>query len=234
MWLASAVGCGRVDFDPLTDAPPHALDGNPADAATADLVLFLPFNNTFDDVGRGHTATCAPTCPGFAAGHAATGAKFDGTACLRFADVPAFDLPTFTVSVWVDAVVAGMGGAFVSKPFGAATSDSWRLAAPSGGGGFLLTTDPGGANQDLAITHAATAWQHLAGTYDGTTTRLYLNGIEQASAPAMPAVFDGNSVYVGCDHDAGANTRAITGTIDDVAIYGRALSAAEVAALAAM
>ncbi len=73
-------------------------------------------------------------------------------------------------------------------------------------------------------------WLHLVGTHDGTTWRLYRNGVaiaSQADAKGSVLVNDGDwaigSTGSGwADHFAGA--------IDEVAIYKRALSAAEVKA----
>lgn len=69
---------------------------------------------------------------------------------------------------------------------------------------------------------------HLAGTYDGTTMRIYRNGVEikaQAQTGAMTHNVD--PLLIGRnDFD---NTH-FKGTIDDVAVYGAALSAATVQA----
>jgi hypothetical protein len=72
------------------------------------------------------------------------------------------------------------------------------------------------------------AWSHLAATYDGTTIRLYVNGIETGTATgagalpesANPLRIGGNSVW----------GEYFKGRIDEVRIYDRALSAAEITA----
>ena len=71
-------------------------------------------------------------------------------------------------------------------------------------------------------------WSHLAATYDGTTLRLYVNGTlasSRAVSGAMPSStgplrIGGNSVW----------GEYFTGLIDEVRVYNRALSAAEVQA----
>ncbi|MFC1997288.1 FG-GAP-like repeat-containing protein [Chloroflexota bacterium] len=76
------------------------------------------------------------------------------------------------------------------------------------------------------------AWQHAAMTYDGTTLRLYLDGVEIASEPLsgavdveplMPLAVGGQPV--------GAGERPFDGLLDDVRILQRALSASEITAL---
>jgi hypothetical protein len=71
-------------------------------------------------------------------------------------------------------------------------------------------------------------WTHVAGTYDGTTLRLFVNGTQVASlsvSGAMPGStgplrIGGNSIW-------GEHFR---GRIDEVRVYNRALSAAELQA----
>jgi len=71
-------------------------------------------------------------------------------------------------------------------------------------------------------------WSHVATTYDGTTHRLYLNGTQVASVnrsgkigtSPKPLRIGGNSVF----------GEWFSGAIDEVRIYNRALTAAEISA----
>ena len=228
--------CGRVDFDPLAPADAPLLAG--PDAHVPDRVLFLPFNNTYDDVGTNRVGVCDPTCPTFAPGHAATGVKFDGTACLRYDDVAAYDTPTFTVAAWVD-VNAFKRGTFVSKPYNGETTieNSFQLWADDGNNLQFVTYVNGAAMNDAMITPkgAAQPWQFVAATFDGMTKRIYVDGVEKLNGvgPA-PVAFDNGAIRVGCDLDNGVVNGQVSGTLDDIYIYSRALSAAEIATLAAM
>jgi hypothetical protein len=63
---------------------------------------------------------------------------------------------------------------------------------------------------------------HVAATYDGSTVRLYVNGVERASrASSVSIVNHAGALRVG---------RFVSGTIDEPAVYSRALSATEIAA----
>ena len=69
-------------------------------------------------------------------------------------------------------------------------------------------------------------WTHLASTYDGTTLRLYVNGTQVGSVPASGSIdvstgalrIGGNAIW----------GEYFAGLIDEVRVYNRALSQAEI------
>ncbi len=65
-------------------------------------------------------------------------------------------------------------------------------------------------------------WVHLAGTYDGATMRLYIDGELAASATASGAVVPSTA-----DLQIGAGYAWFRGDLDEVRIYDRALTLAE-------
>lgn len=79
-------------------------------------------------------------------------------------------------------------------------------------------------------------WQHILGTWDGTNLTIYKNGIniggQDCSAGAFTALWDGGGTGVNRDTSIGADARSNrffwNGAIDDVAVYNRALTPAEV------
>ena len=78
----------------------------------------------------------------------------------------------------------------------------------------------------------AGSWHHIAGTFDGTTLKLYLDGKEAASATSSFGIVSGpNPVGIGADltYDAqNPNVPAtFKGIIDNVRIYNKALSLEE-------
>jgi hypothetical protein len=82
--------------------------------------------------------------------------------------------------------------------------------------------------------HLDGAWHHMAGVTSGAGTKLYFDGVETcSSALGDDIVYDrGPDLFVG-RHGNGQTTWDFDGNIDDVRIYGRAFSAAEIASLAA-
>jgi hypothetical protein len=79
------------------------------------------------------------------------------------------------------------------------------------------------------------AWHHYAGTWDGATVRLYVDGVEVASAAQTTMRTDDEVVCIGslaanATTCGGATNRPWSGDIDDVSLWNRALSAAEIQA----
>ena len=69
---------------------------------------------------------------------------------------------------------------------------------------------------------------HVAGTYDGTTARLYINGTEVAALPLTGAI---GTTSAGLNIGSWSGTNEFfRGTVDDVAVYASALTAARVKA----
>jgi hypothetical protein len=86
----------------------------------------------------------------------------------------------------------------------------------------------GGAERDAVGTAAvaANAWTHLATTYDGSTLRLYANGVQAATLAYSGAIVSSTgSLRIGGNAIWG---EWFAGRIDDVRIYNRALSQTEV------
>jgi len=76
-------------------------------------------------------------------------------------------------------------------------------------------------------------WIHVAGTWDGTTARIFVNGIEESSAPYSLGMINGGApLFIGTDELNSWGDYNFDGLIDDVYIYNRALSETEVFTLA--
>jgi 1,4-alpha-glucan branching enzyme len=92
---------------------------------------------------------------------------------------------------------------------------------------FLLA---GVANGTLSVTPpSAGDWHHVAGTYDGSLVSLYIDGqlVAQQSASG-PLAITTDPLAIG-DKPSGNVFTSFAGVIDDVRIYGSALSAIQIA-----
>lgn len=70
-------------------------------------------------------------------------------------------------------------------------------------------------------------WYHLVGTYDGTTARLCIDGVQVAMSTGSSGIADNaNALTIG----GPAGDLPFNGRIDEVAVYGRSHSAGRVQA----
>ena len=159
--------------------------------------------------------------------------SFDGTGWVTVNDSPSLDLSNgMTLEAWVYPAGAISGWrTFIMKEIAdSGTGDNY---------GYLLAADPEGrptinisttsANYQQAVGQLvlpSNTWTHLAGTYDGTTLRLYVNGIKVAETPVTGSILTssdalrigGNSIW----------PEYFSGRIDDVRIYNQALSQGQI------
>ena len=124
---------------------------------------------------------------------------------------------------------------------GLVATDMYAVEIASSGIHFGLSTD-GGATQPFPssgqVAISTNQWHHVAGTYDGATIALYIDGALAASVPHTGTISP-NSGFLSIGSEDGrtgscptcVGTRYYKGLIDEVAIYSRALSQSEVQAI---
>ncbi|HUZ08134.1 MAG TPA: LamG domain-containing protein, partial [Candidatus Paceibacterota bacterium] len=75
-------------------------------------------------------------------------------------------------------------------------------------------------------------WYNVAGTYDGSKSTLWVNGVAEASAtPGFALDYDKTPVYIGTSGTWAPYLSMFAGIIDEPSIYNRALSASEIQAI---
>jgi len=91
-----------------------------------------------------------------------------------------------------------------------------------------VVNDGDDVNLDSGITATADTWYHLAVTWNGTTIKLYVDGVQKDSDSQGSPIPDSltRNVYIGCSWNTDSFT---TGLIDDVKIYNYARTQAQVA-----
>jgi hypothetical protein len=73
-------------------------------------------------------------------------------------------------------------------------------------------------------------WYHIAGTYNGTECRIYVNGVRESTAGCSGEIADfTEDIYIGAQPPLAG--RAFNGTIDQVIVYGRALDPEDIKGL---
>ncbi|WP_188197706.1 LamG-like jellyroll fold domain-containing protein [Nonomuraea sp. SYSU D8015] len=132
-----------------------------------------------------------------------------------------------TLSAWVKPTTVDNWRTVIAKDFTLFDESSYGLWASNGtgpAGGIFTERDYGRPAGTTRLP--LNTWSHLAVTYDGTTARLFLNGTQLAQyALAGTIMEDGGAVHIGGNTSYGDYFQ---GAIDDVRIYNRAQTAAEI------
>jgi hypothetical protein len=187
-----------------------------------------------DSSGNARDATLFGTGWSWIAGRFGGGAHFGG---IDQATVAAFPAATasFTVSAWVRVASSELTGAPITAALSTENGfGGWSLnvgvtVMPSYGFGY--PTGPTDRAVALCTCLVPDTWSHVAAVVDsGSTLTMYVNGAPQTPVPVAGAIPLGDAtLYMARWYAPGRN---LTGALDDVAIYSRALVAEEIALLA--
>ena len=165
------------------------------------------------------------------AGRFGSALTFDGVNdWVTVADANSLDLTSgMTLEAWLRPTAAGNGWrtAIMKEQAG---NYAYALYAHTGsnqpsGNGII-----GGTDRDIRGTSALAlnTWTHLSATYDGSQLRLFVNGAQTAAMAATGnLVVTTGALRIG---GTGVWPEWFAGQIDEVRIYSRALSAAEITA----
>jgi hypothetical protein len=144
-----------------------------------------------------------------------------------------------TLAAWVyrDGTIVDFGTA-ASRQIGTGLTQHYHLSLDSDGRptAFINRGVPSDFYRMLSAPNPVTAktWTHLAVTYDGANARLYVDGTQVHALPisgtfgpdTTPLILGGNGNYQEV-------TERFPGRVDEIVLYNRALTAAEVGQLAA-
>jgi hypothetical protein len=246
---------GGVDasIDGAADGHADAEAGACPPNADPALVAYYPFDEgmgtiAHDCSGNGYTAYLTGSDAGgptWTAGHDGGALHFDPNlqSCVILGSANANQVGgAITVTAWINYVdpIDSSGSNYVIGQR-TTTGYAWRLAVESGfndagGDGIGFVVGAGGGNDDDVLAFIQpTGWHHVAGVFDptGPAQTVYLDGVPTLASPSATMIIaDPNSttIRIGCRGD---DSNYFGGLIDEVRVYSRALSTAEIAALAA-
>ncbi|MFJ4681694.1 LamG domain-containing protein [Kitasatospora sp. NPDC088783] len=182
-----------------------------------------------------------------AAGHLGTALSFNGNAQSGYAQTDAAVLDTsksYTVSAWV--LFDGTPNARVAVSQNGPDYFSYTLGVGMAGGtdphwSFKIQTNEAGADAtSTSVNSPAVAptgqWTHLTGVYDkaANSIRLYVNGASVGSALVPSSIWNGHStVQIGRDRWNKLWSAPWAGSVDEVKMWDRALTPAEITQVAA-
>jgi len=99
----------------------------------------------------------------------------------------------------------------------------------SGGMNMLVKKNTANVTAGIGETLFANRWYHLVGTYDGMTIRMYLDGVLKTNvAVAAPIDTTTQPLRIGSDYVATGPGSLFNGAVDEVGIWERPLSLAEI------
>lgn len=133
----------------------------------------------------------------------------------------------FSVAAWFrsNVTLPATGGTRTSRMLEKGDAFFFLQNPGTGGMNFLVKKNNANFTASSGMTIESNQWYHIAGTFDGSVIRVYLNGeLKGTNAVAGPLDDDHLPLRIGSD-DAGA---FFNGDMDDVQIWNRPLTALEI------
>ena len=172
-------------------------------------------------------------------GRVGSALDLDGSA--EYVDIPdnsslTVGQPDFTFSAWLrPGDVSGCG--LATSPgcivFNKENSYEWAIAGDNTIAWAIDNSNPGWAWRSSRLTAPSNVWTHFVITYDGSNLVTYKNGgASSDSQVATGSVTENNlGLRIGARGAPGGGSSLFPGTIDEVRIYNRVLSATEILSL---
>jgi hypothetical protein len=239
-FVAGLVGAVAAYAGPAAEAATNCVGAAPG------LVEWWPGDGSANGIIAGNNGSLQGNSIASAPGIVGSAFSFDGTnAYVQISDSPTFDQATFTLSAWVQfksLESQGSGGSpagdqyLIFKQNSRNSSfEGYDLSKTRVSGGdrfrFLVASAAGQSLEIDGTTLISTGvWYHVAAVRGSNYTQLYVNGQLDAQGAAgfaqdygtLPLYF-GTSGQTFWDHK-------LNGYLDEVSLYNRALTSAEIAA----
>jgi chitodextrinase len=232
---AGNVSALSTSVNGTTQAPPPPVSG---------LMVSYNFDEgvgtVLNDIsGNNHPGTLVSS-PAWITGANGGGLSFNGsTSYVTAGDVNTLDgLTNLTVAGWIKTTAttekhivdkSACDGVTNGGPFEFGTNffTPGKLA--------LVFYKNGGAPNYYWVESSANVndgvWHKVAGTYDGTSLKVYVDGVLSGTSTAPGVTLSSTSNALEIGGHCNGNAYIWSGAVDDVRVYNRALSASEVAAL---
>ena len=217
-------------------APVIAADW-PFDEGTGQLTFDILGQGNDGTLGSGSTVDSAD--PAWTTGRFGAALAFVGGDFVQVPDHATLEPTTLTIEAFVRASAPGTDRYIVAKGGGPLTSNKAAYALHTGpSGGLFFYTGVEGSPVSYESADAGTgvwdgSWHHVAGTFDGSTVRLWVDGVEVGTATtgaALSYATGARDLTIGAFATNGS--LGFTGDIDEVRLWSRVLTPAEIAARA--
>lgn len=204
-------------------------------APPSGIIAWWPFDETTGSIANdiaGNYPGAYANSPVPVPGEVGEALSFNGTSFVGIPDSNLWDFGTqdFTIELWANfssrpgGSVGESGAIFIGHDQGGGPQNKWFFAAASGVLDFTSYPSSGVFLAQSPFSPVPGQWYHLAMTKAGTTYTIYVNGVEVGSQVETSPISDaiapltiGQAENIGFMH----------GAVDEVSIYNRALSQAE-------
>ena len=169
----------------------------------------------------------------FAPGMVGQAFYFDGANdFVEVSDTANLDITgTITLAAWIKTSGTNDHSGILDKMIGFGPATGYRLGVDPNSK-FRCDIIKARPPQGTVVSTTAVEdgdWHHVACTYDGATIKVYVDGRFEAEASYTDGIgLNDEALLIGWDDDKYQNTRHFNGLIDEVAIFNRPLSAAEI------
>jgi len=201
------------------------------------LVAYYPFNgNANDESGNGNDGTViGPVLANDRFGNPNSAYQFDGSNdyinCGNGSSINiAGQGAVITMSCWVKTNNASTHQYLISKGRDYTTNQGYHIDIPNNKprGLFRLSNNTNCAPQTIDNIESG-VWYHLASTYDGTIGKIYVNGILVNSMTMLGEIgTSSTNLILGCHSPSPPTWYKLNGILDEVRIFDRLLSDAEI------
>ncbi|WP_155859065.1 LamG-like jellyroll fold domain-containing protein [Chryseobacterium oranimense] len=139
-----------------------------------------------------------------------------------------------TFEGWVKVNAFKTAFPYISSVIGIEVGDSNSAMLRFGDGNlannrlqFILSFGSSQVKLNSVAALATNTWNHIAATYDGSTMKIYINGVLDASVAASGNFTANGILYLARNYD---NSRTLNGFLDEFRVWKRALTASEILA----
>jgi hypothetical protein len=206
-------------------------------APPSGMVSWWPGDGNANDIQDGNDGTLQNGAM-FGTGVVAEAFSLDGSNdFVQVTDNPNLRPTQFTVDAWIKTTTIPdpIKPAFILARSGTIGFTGYELSVnyTSGVARVHVNLDQITFGTALGNTNVADGnWHHVAGTYDGTTIKIYVDGVLQGATTYTAGVgyVPGDPLFIGKRQGVG-NTSHFNGLIDEVEIFNRALSASDIQAI---
>jgi hypothetical protein len=216
---------------------------------STELLAWWPGDGNASDIAGTNSGTLQSGATANAAGVSGSAFSFDGTnGYVQIADSPVLRPTNLTIECWV--LFTGLDSLGLGSSPAGDQYLVFRQNSRSGGfEGFALTKTRVGGSDVFNFTVASAAgqpvvvnsttaissgiWHHVAATRGSNFIQLYVNGaLEDQASVSFPQDYGNFPLYFATSGQSYWDHK-LKGSLDEVSIYNRALTAAEIAGIAA-